>query len=46
MLTICRPHNTVGEITVASFPGPAQILVACSTEKQGDLFILSHVSMM
>ena len=44
MLTICRSHNTVGEITVASFPGPAQLLVACSTEKRGELLILSHVS--
>ena len=31
---------------VASFLGPAQLFVACSTEKRGEPGIFSHVSMM
>ena len=31
---------------LASFPGPAQLFVACSTEKRGEPGIFSHVSMM
>ena len=27
---------------LASFPGPAQLFVACSTEKRGELGIFSH----
>ena len=30
---------------VASFPGTAQLSVACSTEKRGEPGIFSHVSM-
>ena len=30
---------------IASFPGPAQLSVACSIEKQGEPGIFSHVSM-
>ena len=30
---------------LASFPGPAQLFVACSTEKRGEPGIFSHVSM-
>jgi len=33
------------KLKVASFPGPAQLSVACSTEKQGEPGIFSHVSM-
>ena len=33
-------------IVLASFPGPAQLFVACSTEKRGEPGIFSHVSMM
>ena len=29
---------------IASFPGPAQLSVACSTEKRGEPGIFSHVS--
>ena len=29
---------------VASFPGPAQLFVACSTEKQGETGMFPHVS--
>ena len=32
-------------LAVASFPGPAQLFVACSTEKRGEPGIFSHVSM-
>ena len=31
---------------IASYPGPAQLSVACSMEKQGGPGIFSHVSMM
>ena len=30
---------------LVSFPGPAQLFVACSTEKRGEPGIFSHVSM-
>ena len=30
---------------IASFPGPAQLFVTCSTEKRGEPGIFSHVSM-
>ena len=30
---------------LASYPGPAQLSVACSTEKRGEPGIFSHVSM-
>ena len=33
-------------ISRASSPGPAQLSVACSTVKQGEPGIFSHVSMM
>ena len=29
---------------IASFPGPAQLSIACSTEKRGEPGIFSHVS--
>ena len=32
------------ESILASFPGPAQLSVACSTEKRGEPGIFSHVS--
>ena len=32
-------------ITLASYPGPAQLSIACSTEKHGEPGIFSHVSM-
>ena len=32
-------------VLVASFPGPAQLSVACSMKKQGKPGIFSHVSM-
>ena len=32
-------------LSLASFPGPAQLSVACSTEKRGEPGIFSHVSM-
>ena len=31
---------------LASFPGPAQLSIACSTEKRGEPGIFSHVNMM
>ena len=31
-------------MNLASFPGPAQLSVACSTEKRGEPGIFSHVS--
>ena len=34
----CLPH-------LASFPGPTQLSIACSTEKRGEPGIFSHVSM-
>ena len=30
---------------VASFPGPAQLSIACSAEKRGEPGIFSHMSM-
>ena len=30
---------------LASFPGPAQLFIACGTEKHGEPGIFSHVSM-
>ena len=36
----------VASSSLASFPGPAQLLVARSTEKRGEPGIFSHVSMM
>ena len=32
-------------LSIASYPGPAQLSVACSTEKQGETGIFSHVNM-
>ena len=39
---ILQPHTQA----IASFPGPAQLFVACSMEKRGEPGIFSHVSMM
>ena len=37
-------HYLWSSYSVASFPGPAQLSVACSTEKRGERGIFSHVS--
>ena len=34
------------QISLASFPGFAQLFIACSTVKRGEPGIFSHVSMM
>ena len=39
LILILYPHSPL-----ASFPGPAQLSVACSTEKRGEPGIFSHVS--
>ena len=38
---LCSSHDSA---PLASFPGPAQLSVACSTEKRGEPGIFSHVS--
>ena len=43
-LELCTIRTCVYRI--ASFPGPTQLFVACSTEKRGEPGIFSHVSMM
>ena len=40
--TLCRERKG---LVIASFPGPTQLFVACSTEKRGEPGIFSHVSM-
>jgi len=39
----CKSHSS---FHLALIPGSTQHLVACSMEKQGELGIFSHVSMM
>ena len=34
----------IRQLGLASFPGPAQLFVACSTEKQGEPGMFPHVS--
>ena len=41
----CAQGSTCNK-SLASFPGPTQLFVACSTEKRGEPGIFSHVSMM
>ena len=41
-LTTAKVHT----LSIASFSGPAQLFVTCSTEKWGEPGIFSHVSMM
>ena len=41
-----RPQVILSRCIIASFPGPAQLSVACSMEKWGEPGIFSHVSMM
>ena len=38
---VCKP-----QARVTSFPGSTQLSIACSTEKQGEPGIFSHMSMM
>ena len=46
---VAGPYGTplVAKIqdSIASFPGPAQLFVACSTKKRGEPGIFSHMSM-
>ena len=47
----CRVSNRIlswgwEETGLASFPGPAQFFVTCSTEKRGEPGIFSHMSVM
>ena len=35
----------ITRLALASFPGPAQVFVTCSTEKPGELGIFSHMSL-
>jgi len=45
MSVSCRRLSLMFMWMVASFPGPAQLSVACSTEKRGEPGIFSHVNM-
>ena len=44
-LVFLPSHYPVYDCSLASFPGPAQLFVACSTEKRGEPGIFSHVNM-